>query len=125
MRQLKEAVVATVNQSPGAFFKKDPALSAMVQMGFLLVWLDPLAADTHPVRAGVSLLCLPAGLVRLSIGDCPVHRIALFPYFAVGYWLRGDFYRPLVCGWMSVWLLQDVAAKLPTPFKIILLVFSA
>ena len=116
--------MATVNQSPLArFLRKILPYRLWVQMGFLLVWLDPLGLRIHTL-CGPVFHCYAC---PLALFGCPIGVIAqftalhLFPYFAVGILVTvGIFIGSLVCGWMCPFgLLQDVAAKVPTPrFKI-------
>jgi len=94
-----------------------------VQIAFLFVWLDPLAVRMHTVCSPV-FHCYACPLATFA---CPIGVIAqfsalhMFPFIAVGLlMLVGILLGALICGWVCPFgLLQDLAAKIPTPrFKI-------
>ncbi len=94
-----------------------------VQIAFLLVWLDPLALRMHTMCSPV-FHCYACPLATFA---CPIGVIAqfsalhMFPFIAVGLLLLvGVLLGALICGWICPFgLLQDLAAKVPTPrFKI-------
>jgi ferredoxin-type protein NapH len=90
-----------------------------VQMGFLLVWLDPMKLRMHSVCAPV-FHCYAC---PLSTFACPIGVMAqfsalhLFPFMAVGTLvLVGALLGSVLCGWICPFgLLQDLAAKIPLP----------
>jgi polyferredoxin len=90
-----------------------------VQVGFLALWLDPLALRMHQV-CGPVFHCYAC---PLSTFACPIGVIAqfgslhLFPFLAVGLLVVvGGLVGSLLCGWACPFgLLQDLAAKVPTP----------
>lgn len=94
-----------------------------VQIAFLFVWLDPLAIRMHTMCSPV-FHCYACPLATFA---CPIGVIAqfsalhMFPFIAVGLLiLVGILLGALICGWICPFgLLQDLAAKVPTPrFKI-------
>ncbi len=112
--------MSTVKHSPlSQFVKKLLPYRLWVQVGFLLVWLDPLALRMHTL-CGPVFHCYACPLATFA---CPIGVIAqfgalhLFPYFAVGLLITvGIFIGSIVCGWLCPFgLLQDLAAKAPTP----------
>ena len=114
--------MSTVNtsQSPlSRFFKKLLPHRLWVQVGFLMVWLDPLALRLHSF-CGPVFHCYACPLALLG---CPIGVMAqfsalhLFPFFAVGLLIAvGVLLGAIVCGWICPFgLLQDIAAKVPTP----------
>jgi len=112
--------VSTDKQSPLlGFIKKLLPHRLWVQIGFLLVWLDPLALRMHTL-CGPVFHCYACPLAMFA---CPIGIIAqfsalhLFPFFAVGILITfGILIGSIVCGWMCPFgLLQDLAAKVPTP----------
>jgi ferredoxin-type protein NapH len=90
-----------------------------VQVSFLMVWLDPLGIRLHGVCAPV-FHCYSCPLATFA---CPIGIMAqfgalhLFPYIAVGVLvLLGALFGTVLCGWACPFgLLQDLAAKVPTP----------
>ena len=90
-----------------------------VQTAFLLVWLDPLAVRMHTMCSPV-FHCYACPLATFA---CPIGVIAqfsalhMFPFVAVGLLiLVGSLLGSLICGWICPFgLLQDLAAKVPTP----------
>lgn len=94
-----------------------------VQAAFLFVWLDPLAIRMHTMCSPV-FHCYACPLATFA---CPIGVLAqfsalhMFPFIAVGLLAAvGILIGSIVCGWMCPFgLLQDLAAKVPTPrFKI-------
>lgn len=90
-----------------------------VQIAFLIVWLDPLALRMHSMCSPV-FHCYACPLATFA---CPIGVIGqfsalhIFPFMAVGLLLvvAGTF-GSIICGWMCPFgLLQDLAAKIPTP----------
>jgi len=90
-----------------------------VQTGFLLVWLDPLGLRLHNM-CGPVFHCYACPLATFA---CPIGVIAqftaihIFPFIAVGLLVAvGALFGSLLCGWACPFgLLQDLAAKIPTP----------
>lgn len=90
-----------------------------VQAAFLFVWLDPLALRMHTMCSPV-FHCYACPLATFA---CPIGVIAqfsalhMFPFIAIGLLvLVGTLLGALVCGWICPFgLLQDLAAKVPTP----------
>lgn len=90
-----------------------------VQTAFLLVWLDPLAMRMHTM-CGPVFHCYACPLATFA---CPIGVIAqfsalhMFPFVAVGLLiLVGSALGSIICGWVCPFgLLQDLAAKVPTP----------
>ena len=112
--------MSTVKHSPlSRFIEKLLPYRLCVQMGFLLVWLDPLALRMHTV-CGPVFHCYACPLATFA---CPIGVIAqfgavhVFPFFAVGLLVTvGSFIGSVVCGWICPFgLLQDLAAKVPMP----------
>ncbi len=112
--------MSTVKHSPlSQFVKKLLPYRLWVQVGFLLVWLDPLALRMHTL-CGPVFHCYACPLATFA---CPIGVIAqfgalhLFPYFAVGLLITvGIFIGAIVCGWLCPFgLLHVLAAKAPTP----------
>lgn len=89
------------------------------QLLFLLAWLDPLLLRLHNVCSPV-FHCHSCPLALLV---CPIGVLANFsalhviPYLALGTLLLvGGLVGSFVCGWACPFgLLQDLAARLPTP----------
>ncbi len=90
-----------------------------IQAAFLLVWLDPLALRLHNL-CGPVFHCYACPLATFA---CPIGVLAnfsalhLFPFMAVGLLVAvGAVFGSMVCGWACPFgLLQDLAAKVPTP----------
>jgi polyferredoxin len=90
-----------------------------VQAAFLVLWLDPLALRLHTV-CGPVFHCYACPLATFA---CPIGVIAQFgalhmiPFIAIGTLLLvGALLGSLICGWVCPFgLLQDLAAKVPTP----------
>jgi polyferredoxin len=90
-----------------------------VQTGFLILWLDPLALRMHNI-CGPVFHCYACPLATFA---CPIGVIAqfsalhMFPFIAVGLLiLIGASIGSILCGWICPFgLLQDLAAKVPTP----------
>ena len=90
-----------------------------VQAAFLLVWLDPLAKRMHTMCSPV-FHCYACPLATFA---CPIGVIAqfsalhMFPFIAVGLLIVvAGLLGSIVCGWICPFgLLQDLAAKVPTP----------
>jgi ferredoxin-type protein NapH len=90
-----------------------------IQTAFLLVWLDPLALRLHGFCAPV-FHCYSCPLATFA---CPIGVLAnfsalhLFPFVALGLLIAvGAVFGSMVCGWACPFgLLQDLAAKTPTP----------
>jgi ferredoxin-type protein NapH len=90
-----------------------------VQAAFLLVWLNPLAIRVHTI-CGPVFHCYACPLATFA---CPIGIIAqfsalqIFPFMAAGILiLTGAVLGSLICGWVCPFgLLQDLAAKIPTP----------
>ena len=75
-------------------------------------------AHARDLFAGVSLLFLPVGHVRLpDRHPGPIRRLHVFPFLAVGTLLVvGSLFGSLVCGWACPFgFLQDLVARIPTP----------
>ncbi len=120
LRQVKEAVVSTAKQSPiQKVVSKLIAWRTAIQSMFLLVWLDPLNLRMHTVCAPV-FHCYACPLATFA---CPIGVIAqfsalhLFPFIAIGLLIAvGALFGSIICGWVCPFgLLQDLAAKVPTP----------
>jgi ferredoxin-type protein NapH len=102
-----------------SFFTKLVPHRFWVQAAFLLVWLDPLALRMHTV-CGPVFHCYACPLATFA---CPIGVIAQFsalhmvPFIAIGLLLlTGALLGSLICGWVCPFgLLQDLAAKVPTP----------
>lgn len=124
MSQIGRAVVSMVEKSKiQSFAAKLIPHRLWVQVGFLMVWLDPLGMRLHNICSPV-FHCYACPLATFA---CPIGVIAQFsalhliPFLAIGTLiLVGAFIGSIVCGWMCPFgLLQDLAAKLPIPrFKI-------
>ncbi|NLW50229.1 MAG: 4Fe-4S binding protein [Candidatus Brocadiaceae bacterium] len=92
---------------------------ALVQTGFLFVWLGPLGLRAHNVCAPV-FHCYSCPLASFA---CPIGIIAnfsalhVFPFLAFGTLLLvGGLIGGLVCGWICPFgFLQDLIGRLPTP----------
>jgi polyferredoxin len=90
-----------------------------IQAAFLLVWLDPLALRLHSFCSPV-FHCYGCPLATFA---CPIGVLAnfsalhMFPFVAVGLLVAvGAVFGTMVCGWACPFgLLQDLAAKVPTP----------
>ncbi len=102
-----------------SFFSKLVPWRLWVQMSFLLVWLDPLGLRLHTMCTPV-FHCYACPLATFA---CPIGIIAnlaalhIFPFIAVGLLVVvGSVFGTLICGWLCPFgLLQDLAAKVPTP----------
>ena len=89
-----------------------------VQVGFLIVWLDPLSLRMHNI-CGPVFHCYACPLATFA---CPIGIIAqfsalhMFPFIAVGLLIViGASIGSILCGWICPFgLLQDLAAKVPT-----------
>ncbi len=90
-----------------------------IQLGFLLVWLDPLLARLHSV-CGPVFHCYSCPLATFA---CPIGVLAQFsalhviPWIALGTLLAfGAAVGSFVCGWACPFgFLQDLLARLRTP----------
>jgi polyferredoxin len=90
-----------------------------IQLGFLLIWLDPLGWRFHSICSPV-FHCYSCPLATFA---CPIGILAnfsalhLFPFITVGMLvLIGILLGSIVCGWACPFgFLQDLAAKVPTP----------
>lgn len=90
-----------------------------VQAAFLLVWLDPLGVRLHGMCSPV-FHCYACPLATFA---CPIGVLASFaalhviPFVALGLLITvGGLFGNLICGWVCPFgLLQDLAAKVPTP----------
>ncbi len=90
-----------------------------IQSAFLLVWLDPLGVRWHTMCSPV-FHCYACPLATFA---CPIGVIAqfsalhIFPFIAIGLLVAvGAVFGSLICGWVCPFgLLQDLAAKVPTP----------
>ncbi len=112
--------MSTAKQSPiQKVVSKLIAWRTAVQSLFLLVWLDPLNLRMHTVCAPV-FHCYACPLATFA---CPIGVIAqfsalhLFPFIAIGLLIAvGALFGSIICGWVCPFgLLQDLAAKVPTP----------
>jgi len=89
------------------------------QLAFLLVWLEPLGLRLHNI-CGPVFHCYAC---PFSTFACPIGVLAqfsalhIFPFVAVGLLIAvGALFGSLICGWACPFgLLQDLAAKVPTP----------
>jgi len=90
-----------------------------VQSLFLLVWLDPLMLRLHTVCSPVfHCYSCPWALFACPIGVLAnFSAIHLVPLLAMGTLLVvGGVFGSFVCGWACPFgLLQDLAARIPTP----------
>ncbi len=101
------------------FTQKLLAWRVWVQAGFLLVWLDPVALRLHSFCAPV-FHCYACPLATFA---CPIGVLAhfsalhVFPFVALGILVvAGGIFGGFICGWACPFgLLQDLAAKVPTP----------
>ncbi len=90
-----------------------------VQVAFLAVWLDPLGLRMHGMCSPV-FHCYACPLATFA---CPIGVLAsfaalhIFPFVVVGLLIAvGSLFGSLICGWVCPFgLLQDLAAKVPTP----------
>ncbi|MCF7669124.1 MAG: 4Fe-4S binding protein [Verrucomicrobia bacterium] len=88
-----------------------------VQVGFLAVWLDPLALRMHNI-CGPVFHCYACPLAAFA---CPVGVLAQFsalhliPFIAIGTLvLAGALFGRIICGWICPFgLFQDLVAKVP------------
>lgn len=88
-----------------------------VQVGFLLVWLDPARLRLHNI-CGPVFHCYACPLATFA---CPIGIIAqfsaihVFPFIALGVLIvTGSLFGTLVCGWACPFgFLQDLLAKIP------------
>jgi ferredoxin-type protein NapH len=91
----------------------------VVQAGFLLAWLDPLAVRMHNFCAPV-FHCHSCPLATFA---CPIGVMANFsalhtiPFAVIGMLLvLGAVFGAFICGWACPFgFLQDLVAKVPTP----------
>lgn len=119
MNTVTGTVVAMVSNRVSVFFQRLLPNRLWVQVGFLALWLDPLALRLHHV-CGPVFHCYAC---PLSTFACPIGVIAqfgalhLFPFLAVGtLFVVGALVGTLICGWACPFgLVQDLAAKAPTP----------
>lgn len=92
---------------------------SLVQLGFLAVWLDPLALRLHNICGGV-FHCYSCPLALVA---CPIGALAQFsalhtvPFIAIGTLVViGGLLGSLACGWACPFgFLQDLIGKIPTP----------
>ncbi len=91
----------------------------LVQSGFLLAWLDPLALRMHNL-CGPVFHCYSCPFAMFA---CPIGVIANFsalhtiPFAALGVLvILGAAFGSFICGWACPFgFLQDLIAKVPTP----------
>jgi ferredoxin-type protein NapH len=91
----------------------------VLQLGFLLAWLDPLAMRMHSF-CGPVFHCYACPLATFA---CPIGVLANFsalhmiPFAAIGVLVvSGAIFGSFICGWACPFgFLQDLVAKVPTP----------
>lgn len=102
-----------------SFITKTLPYRLWVQVGFLIVWLDPLALRMHNI-CGPVFHCYACPLATFA---CPIGVVAqfsalhMFPFIAVGLLIViGASIGSILCGWICPFgLLQDLTAKAPVP----------